>query len=214
MRTTNYHFNIASSVASVFSSPTRLKIIYILAQAPRSVEVISKMTGETIANTSQHLQKLLREGFVISHKEKLSKIYKLKEELISLILEELFNLSEKIKENTENESAPVLNINAKPISLLSIVEDIQNNKAIILDIRDEYETSQTPVSNAISLPLETLAEKAKTLKKNKTYYVFCRGRACEHASKGVNILQAAGLKAFRLKESPTSIRHIINTYTL
>jgi len=205
MRTTNYHFNIASSVASVFSSPTRLKIIYILAQAPRSVEAISKMTGETMANTSQHLQKLLREGFVISHKDKLSKIYRLKDELISLILEKLFDLSEKIQENTQDEP--------KQVSLLSIVEDIQNNKAIILDIRDEYETSQTPVLNAISLPLETLAEKAKTLKKSKTYYVFCRGRACELASKGVSILQAAGLRAFRLKESPTSIRQIINTYT-
>jgi len=175
-----------------------------LSQAPRSVDTISKMTGETIANTSQHLQKLLHEGFVIVRKEKLSKIYKLKDELISLILEDLFDLAEKIKEHTEIES--------KPISLLSIVEDIQNNKAIVLDIRDEYETTQTPVLNTLSLPLESLAEKAKTLKKNKTYYIFCRGRACELASKGVNILQSAGLKAFRLKESPTSIRHIINTY--
>jgi DNA-binding transcriptional ArsR family regulator len=195
-------FEEVAALASTFASPARLRILYILAQDPRSVDSISQITGESIANTSQHLQKLLHEGLVLVRKEKLSRIYSLSDELIILLIEDLFNLTEKIAPRFSFQIEDL-----KQVDLLSIIEDLQSKKAIMLDVRDEYESSYSPIEDAISVPLSLLKEKTKTLKKNKTYYIFCRGRACDLASEGVNILRNEGFKAFRLKESPLIIKH-------
>jgi DNA-binding transcriptional ArsR family regulator len=52
-------FNDASSILSSLSAPVRIKLIHFLSQAPLTVEVLSGKLGQSVANTSMHLRKML-----------------------------------------------------------------------------------------------------------------------------------------------------------
>ena len=45
-------------IGTALSSPVRLEFLELLAQGERSVEQLARLAGVTVANTSQHLQKL------------------------------------------------------------------------------------------------------------------------------------------------------------
>jgi DNA-binding transcriptional ArsR family regulator/rhodanese-related sulfurtransferase len=199
-------FETVAEIASTLGATARLKIIHVLAQAPRSVDALAEITGESSANCSQHLQRLLHEGLVSVKKEKLSRIYRLSDPGLALLIGGLFDIAERVVPMFAQMESCLADADVgQPATLLSVLEDIQSQKALMLDVREEYEAAQSPVDGAISLPLEALREKAKSLVKGKTYYIFCRGRACELASEGVKILRSLGFNAYRLKESPASI---------
>lgn len=197
----NNVFEKVAKLGGSLGSPARLKILYLIAQAPRSVETISDFTGEKIGNTSQHLQKLLNEGLVVVRKEKLQRIYSLKNEKVADLIENLFDLHECLSDN-ETEIDNVASING-------ILEEIKNQKAFLVDVRDVCETKETPVPNALKIPIEELEAKVKELDKNKTYYLFCRGRACSLAKEGLKIFESAGLRAIKIKDSPITLRKIL-----
>ncbi len=203
-------FEGVAAIASTFGSPARLKILQILAQAPRSVEFVAGITGESVANTSQHLRRLFAEGMVAVRKDGLSRIYRLGDESIALILESLFDLAEKISPASRLAQSTLIEGDVgKAVEFSSVIEELRNKKAVMLDVRDIYEVNESPVLGAVSLPMNMLKQQAKLLEKNKTYYIFCRGRSCEMATEGVRILRSLGLSAYRIKESPASIRRII-----
>ena len=56
-------------VGRALSSGRRTEIIDVLAQGERSVDEIAGEIDQSIANTSQHLQQLLRSGLVVSRRE-------------------------------------------------------------------------------------------------------------------------------------------------
>jgi DNA-binding transcriptional ArsR family regulator/rhodanese-related sulfurtransferase len=200
-------FDTVAGIASTLGSSTRLKTLYILAQAPRSVDTIAEITGESVANISQHLQKLLNEGLVAVRKEKLSRIYRLAEPEIALFIEDLFDLAERVSPRLVQITSALHETDGEmPLSLHSVIDDIKKKKATLLDVREEYEASHSPVEGALSVPMTQLEKKAGSLAKGKTYYLFCRGRACELATEGVRLLRSLGFKAFRLKENPSSLQ--------
>jgi DNA-binding transcriptional ArsR family regulator len=53
-----------AEVAKALASPARLEIVELLAQAPRTVEVLAGEIDQSVANTSQHLQALKRAQLV------------------------------------------------------------------------------------------------------------------------------------------------------
>jgi len=191
-----------ADLALALSAPTRLKILYLLAQAPRSVDSLSKITFESVANTSQHLQRLLKENLVSVKKEKLLHIYSLRDDSIALLIEELCNLAEI--------TSPKFQTIEDYFDIQSVAKDIGKKKAILIDIRDKFESESSPVPIAMKIPLDLLKLKSNTLSKKKTYYLFCRGRACEMANQGVKILRAQGFKAFRIKDSHITINKEIS----
>lgn len=194
-------FDAVAGMASTLGSPARLKILHVLAQAPRSVDAIAAITGETVANTSQHLQRLRNEGLIGCRKEKLSRIYSLADPTVALLVESLFDLAERI-----SPAFGALSGEDAPVALRTILDDLRRKKAALLDIREAYEASYSPVDGAIVMPLDELPSKARSLARTRTYYVVCRGRACELAHRGVKILRALGFRAYHLKESPASLR--------
>ena len=62
-------------VALALGSPGRLQILEYVAQGERSVEVLAKMCGLSVANTSKHLQALRQAGLVSSRKAGLRVYY-------------------------------------------------------------------------------------------------------------------------------------------
>src|SRR3954466_5264273 len=57
-------FEAIALMGKAFASPVRLELLDLLAQAPRSVEELARASGQSTANTSQHLQALYASGLV------------------------------------------------------------------------------------------------------------------------------------------------------
>src|SRR5678810_425201 len=62
-------FEAIAVMGKAFSSPRRLELLDLLAQAPRSVEQLAQASGQSLANTSQHLQALHASGMVSRSRE-------------------------------------------------------------------------------------------------------------------------------------------------
>src|SRR3979409_108290 len=62
-------FEAISIMGKAFSSPTRLELLDLLAQAPRTVDELARASGQSNANTSQHLQALHAAGMVTRARE-------------------------------------------------------------------------------------------------------------------------------------------------
>src|SRR5258708_20342956 len=62
-------FEAIALMGKAFGSPTRLELLDLLAQAPRTVEALARASGQSTANTSQHLQALHAAGMVTRQRE-------------------------------------------------------------------------------------------------------------------------------------------------
>src|SRR5215216_7760672 len=62
-------FDAIAIMGKAFSSATRLELLDLLAQAPRTVDELARASGQSNANTSQHLQALHAAGMVSRRRE-------------------------------------------------------------------------------------------------------------------------------------------------
>src|ERR671932_1433110 len=70
-------FEAIAVMGKAFASPRRLELLDLLAQAPRTVDELSRASGQSTANTSQHLQALHAAGLVSRVREGTSVRYAL-----------------------------------------------------------------------------------------------------------------------------------------
>src|SRR3954471_6776872 len=70
-------FEAIALMGKAFASPVRLELLDLLAQAPRTVEDLARASGQSTANTSQHLQALRAAGMVTRAREGTSVRYAL-----------------------------------------------------------------------------------------------------------------------------------------
>src|SRR3981081_2328878 len=62
-------FEAIAVMGKAFASATRLELLDLLAQGPRTVEELARASGQSTANTSQHLQALHAAGMVTRARE-------------------------------------------------------------------------------------------------------------------------------------------------
>src|SRR5438132_2553319 len=80
-------FEAIAVMGKAFASPRRLELVDLLAQAPRTVDELARTSGQSTANTSQHLQALHAAGIVTRAREGTSVRYALAgDEVLSLWL--------------------------------------------------------------------------------------------------------------------------------
>src|SRR5215212_6285792 len=70
-------FEAIALMGKAFASPRRLELLDLLAQAPRNVDELARASGQSTANTSQHLQALHASGMVTRTREGTSVRYAL-----------------------------------------------------------------------------------------------------------------------------------------
>src|SRR5688572_20411940 len=70
-------YDAFAAVAKALASGRRAELVDVLAQGERSVEEAAGEIGQSVANTSQHLQVLARAGLVLSRREGNRVMYRL-----------------------------------------------------------------------------------------------------------------------------------------
>lgn len=193
-------------LTQAMAAPARLRILQILSNKPCTVESLSQMIDETVGNTSQHLQKMLRSGLVRCEKNGVSRIYSLSNNKVLDAWLSLQDLASDLIPQIQSDEEELC-----PLELCSeqtapeILKQVKSGKAILIDARMLEEFESTPVFGALHIPNAQLNKHLSTLPKSKTIFIFCRGRYCPMANATVIALRKKGYKAFRMKETSYQI---------
>src|SRR5512143_2321873 len=82
-------YALFSRVASAMANPHRLELLDLLVQAPRTVEDLAREAHMSVANTSQHLQRLKQAHLVVDTREGLYIRYRLADPAVARLWLEL-----------------------------------------------------------------------------------------------------------------------------
>lgn len=202
MRTSKQLYEQLARLGKAVASPARLELLDLLCQGPRSVEILAKEAGLSIANTSQHLRVLHGARLVESEKAGLFVTYRLADPTVCDFFQSLRALGEKRLAEVDailrrfREAPETL----EPVERDTLLNRIRNGEVILLDVRPEEEYRAAHLPFAISAPLSDLDSVMGKLRRRKPIVAYCRGPYCVLAKEAVKILRAKGFRAVRLED--------------
>jgi rhodanese-related sulfurtransferase/DNA-binding transcriptional ArsR family regulator len=189
-------------VAKALASPHRIELVELLAQGPRTVEALARMTDMSLANASQHLQVLRAAGLLESSKEGLFVTYRVADPSVAALLLALRSAAETRLADVAKITRDFLSENAQreEIDEVALRRKVRSGDVTVLDVRppEEYEAGHIP--GALSVPLPELAKRLSELPKRREVVAYCRGPYCVLAVEAVKLLRARGFKAVRLED--------------
>lgn len=195
-------YNLVAQVASGLANPHRLELLDLLSQAPRTVEELARETHMSVANTSQHLQRLKRARLVQNEREGSFVRYWLADPCVAHLWAELRRVAEQQLAEVESalDAYRPHRHEFEAISADELRARLKLNEVVLLDVRpfEEYETGHLP--GAISVPLDALEHKMSQLPPDRTVVAYCRGPHCVFADDALQILAARGWDVARLEE--------------
>jgi rhodanese-related sulfurtransferase/DNA-binding HxlR family transcriptional regulator len=189
-------------VGKALSNGNRLELLEYIAQGERSVDALAKVSGLTIANTSQHLQQLRQAGLVSCRKERLKVYYTLSGEDVIGLLDALRGVAERHVAEVERLINTYLTVKdeLEPLPCQELLERVRDGLVTVLDVRPAEEYAAGHIPGAVNVPLGELENYLKKLKPEQEIVAYCRGPHCVLAFDAVVSLREKGLKARRLEE--------------
>ncbi len=195
-------------VGKAVSSPKRLELLDLLCQGPRTVEVLAKESGLTIANASQHLQVLRAARLVEAEKEGLHVIYRLADQTVCEFFRAMRLLAESRLAEVEQIKRRFLEgrEGMEPVDREALLKLVREGGVTVLDVRpvEEYKAGHIP--GALSLPLKELQLRLSELPRDQEIVAYCRGPYCVLSVQAIEILRAKGFNAIRLEEGIQDLR--------
>ena len=193
-------FAAIALMGKAFASPTRLELLDLLAQAPRSVEELARASGHSTANASQHLQALHAAGMVSREREGTRVRYAIAgEEALRLWLA-LRDASAAQLAEVERAARNYLGDDVEAITREELLERLRRQDVVVIDMRPEEEFEAGHIEGARSVPIEKLEQQLAGLPADQEIVAYCRGPFCAYAHEAVRRLRAAGRPARRLED--------------
>jgi rhodanese-related sulfurtransferase/DNA-binding transcriptional ArsR family regulator len=189
-------------VGKALSNGNRLELLEYIAQGERSVDELAKVSGLTIANTSQHLQQLRLAGLVSCRKERLKVFYKLSGEDVIGLLNTLRGVAERHVAEVERLINTYLTVKdeLEPLPHQELLERMRDGLVTVLDVRPAAEYTAGHIPGAVNVPVCELDNYLKKLKPEQEIVAYCRGPHCVLAFDAVVSLREKGLNARRLED--------------
>src|SRR5919109_3522829 len=132
-------FEAIALMGKAFASPRRLELLDLLAQAPRTVDQLARATGQSTANTSQHLQALRAAGMVTRTREGTSIRYALAgKEALSLWLA-LRDASVARLAEVERAARDYLGPEVDTIGREELIARMRAGEVVLVDVRPREE---------------------------------------------------------------------------
>ncbi len=189
-------------IGKAISNPSRLELLDLLCQGPRTVEALAKEAGLGLANTSQHLKALREARLVESEKAGLYVTYRLADKHVCEFFRSLRLLAEtrlvEVRDITSRflEGRPGMDA----VSREELVAKVRDGEVTVLDVRppEEFEAGHLP--RALSMPLKELERRLSELPHDREIVAYCRGPYCVLAVEAVEMLRRRGFTAFRLED--------------
>jgi len=195
-------FHNLARIGTALSSPVRLEFLELLAQGERSVDQLATLTGVSVANTSQHLQRLKAAGLIVGRKEGQFVYYRLAGDEIVELLGALGRTGAAYL--AEVERTVRLYFAAKndlePVPARELLERARKGLVTVLDVRPPEEFAQGHVPGAVNIPVHELEKRLAELPRRREVVAYCRGPYCLMSYDAVVLLRKKGLKARRLED--------------
>ena len=189
-------------IGKSLGSGPRLEILDILCQGPRTVEMLAKQVGQSVANTSHHLQVLRRARLVEAEKEGVHVTYRLADEEVCTFFRALRGLAESRLLEIEQVTREFLQARGgmEPVDRDALVARVRSGAVTLLDVRPEEEFRAGHLPGAVSVPLGDLERRLAELPRDRDVVAYCRGPYCVLAVEAVELLRARGFEAIRMEE--------------
>jgi rhodanese-related sulfurtransferase/predicted transcriptional regulator len=196
-------FDGFAAVGKALSSGRRLELLDVLAQGPRSVERLAAEIGQSVANTSSHLQVLLRAGLVVTQRDGNRIVYRLAGEAVE-------DLWVALRATTEAHAAALDRLTVDYLGDRSELETItraelaarmrREPRPVVLDVRPAAEFEAGHVPGAVSVLPNEVAGTVNRLPNGSDVVAYCRGPFCIYADDAVRALRQQGHRAVRLED--------------
>jgi rhodanese-related sulfurtransferase/DNA-binding HxlR family transcriptional regulator len=195
-------FTQFARVGKALSSGNRLELLEYIAQGERSVDDLARVSGLSVANTSQHLQQLRQAGLVSSRKDGLKVFYSLSGDDVIGLLNAVRGVAERHVADVERLVNTYLTVKdeLEPLPRKELLKRVRDGLVTVLDVRPPEEYVAGHVPGAVNVPLSELKHYLKTLNPEQEIVAYCRGPHCVLAFDAVARLRKKGLKARRLED--------------
>lgn len=201
-------FEHQARVGKALSSPQRLELLDVLAQGPRTVEVLAAETSLPVANASHHLRVLHAARLVDAAKDGLFVTYRIADDEVTAFLRALRILAENRLAEIEHVTREFLTTRTgmETVDRDALLRRVSEGSVTVLDVRPPEEFKAGHIPGAVSIPLAELKRRMKDLPRNREIVAYCRGPYCVLAVKAVEILRQKGFRAIRLEDGVPDLR--------
>lgn len=195
-------FDALAGVAKALGNGRRAEIVDVLAQGERSVEEIAGEVGQSVANTSQHLQTLLRAGLVRTRREGTRVYYRPASPAVQSLWAAVRDVAAEHVAELESLAAAYLGDRSAldSVTRQELASRLRSRNVVVLDVRPEAEYRAGHIAGAVSLPVAELTRRLREIPRDRTVVAYCRGPFCVYADDAVRALRRRGYGAARLED--------------
>jgi rhodanese-related sulfurtransferase len=193
-------FEAIAMMGKAFASPRRLELLDLLAQAPRTVDELARASGQSSANTSQHLQALHAAGMVTRAREGTSVRYQVADDETLRLWLALRDVSAARLAEVERAATDYLGEEVEQIGRSELLARLADGEVVLLDVRPAEEYEAGHIEGARSIPIDELEQRLAELPHDAEIVAYCRGPFCVYAHQAVRLLRGAGRSARRLED--------------
>lgn len=195
-------FQQVAQVAQAIANPHRLELLDLLVQSPRSVEQLASASALSIANASQHLQRLKRGGLIIGERQGTTIRYRLADQAVARLWTELRSVATSQLAEVEralDQYRPQRH-SFSTITPAELWAGMARGDTLLLDVRPALEYRAGHLPGAVSIPLEELSTRLAELPTDFLLVTYCRGPLCAYADDALGQILASGRRGARLEE--------------
>ena len=189
-----------ASVAKALGSGRRAELVDVLAQGERRVEDLARQVDQSVANTSQHLQLLLRAGLVRTRRDGTRVYYSLAGEQVAALWRAVRDVAAEHVARLDDLSEAYLGDRSGLATLgrEELAARLRDGDVVVLDVRPPAEYAAGHIPGAVNVPPAELAQRLRDVPGDRDVVAYCRGPYCVYADDAVRALAASGRTALRL----------------
>ncbi|TPG16831.1 ArsR/SmtB family transcription factor [Pedococcus bigeumensis] len=190
-----------AATGKALSNPSRLELLDLLAQGPRSVEDLAAAADLAVGTCSAHLQTLREAGMVSTRRDGKRVFYSLTGDDVAALFAQLRTVAQGHRPHTELARQAYLGPDdTTAVSTQELLARLGDGRTVVLDVRPgtEYDAGHLP--GAVNIPLDELADRLAELPAGADIVAYCRGRYCVLAHDAARLLNSEGMTARRAED--------------
>ena len=198
----NALFDGFADIAKALGNGRRVELVDVLAQGERHVEELASEIGQSVANTSHHLQVLAAAGLAITRRDGNRIYYQLASDDVEQLWTVLRSVARTHLDELDDLAADYLGNRTRleEISRDELAQRLDEGNLIIIDVRPGAEYAAGHIRGARSIPIDQLPDIVGDLPTDAEVVAYCRGPYCVFADDAVRLLRRRRRNARRLQD--------------
>lgn len=196
----NELFDQFARVGKALGSGKRLELLDLLAQGERTVDALARAGELGLTTASAHLQTLKGANLVATRREGTKVYYRLAGTDVAELFALLRTVASAHLPDVEAARSAYLGPATDEVTRAGLLERVRSGRVTIVDVRPSAEYAAGHIPEAVSIPLDELADHLADLPQDQDIVAYCRGAYCVLAHEAVRLLTTRGRSAVRLAD--------------